>query len=299
MSTRKTELKELPSNEVIILPNETCVYCGQDITSDSDEDHVIAKHFVPKGKRNNQWQLIVRAHKRCNTEKSALEDDISAITMQPNAFGIHTDDDPVLASEAARKGAKSISRRTGKPVAMSREEFKCEVPFAGATFTFTFTSPPQVTCERIYALARLQLMAFFYFITYNPETRRGGFWQGGFHPLLAVPKSDWGNPVLQAFMDAVVQWEPRFIGIGAGEFFKIIIRRHPEAACWSWGLEWNKNYRVVGFFGEREPAQVVVDTFPAMTRQVVPQGPHQCIRYRTESELDADRDTLFTCDSGA
>jgi hypothetical protein len=293
MSTRKTELKELPSNKAVILLNETCAYCGEDITSDSDEDHVIAKRFVPKGKLNNQWQLVVRAHKRCNTEKSDLEDDISAIIMQPNAFGIHADDDPVLASEAARKRAKSISRRTGKPVAMSREEFKCEVPFGSATFTFGFTSPPQVACERIYTLARLQLMAFFYFITYNQETRRGGFWQGGFHPLLAVPKSDWGNPILRAFMDTVLRWEPRFIGIGAEGFFKAVIRHHPEAACWSWGLEWNKNYRIVGFFGERGPAQAVVDTFPAITRQSIPQGTHQHIRYRMESELNADKDTLF------
>ena len=42
---------------------------------------MIGRRFVPKGKLNNQWNLIVRVCIKCNNKKSDLEDDISAISM--------------------------------------------------------------------------------------------------------------------------------------------------------------------------------------------------------------------------
>jgi len=116
---------------------------------------------------------------------------------------------------------------------------------------------------------------------------------GGFFLVLEAARADWGNLIHKAFMEAVVGWEPRFVGKGADGFFKVIIRRHPEAECWSWGLEWNKNYRVVGFFGEQEAAQAVVNTFPSLEARTILQGPDRYMRFRTETKLDEENDRLF------
>ena len=179
--------------------------------------------------------------------------------MQTDAWGRHAASDTTLAMEAARKARNSISRRTGKAVKDSSGKIDIKGTLApGVEFTFNLTSPPQIESNRIYELARMQLMAFFYWITYNHETKKGGFWLGSFFPVLEAIRLDWGNPVHKAFMDAVVNWEPRVLAIGADGFFKAIIRRHPAAVCWSWALEWNHKYRIVGFFGEIEPARALV-----------------------------------------
>lgn len=293
------KLNYLPSNLPIILDNETCVYCGMQLNTDSDtKEHVIGRRFVPKGKLNDQWNLIVHACNKCNGRKSDLENDISAISMHADAWGRHALSDSTLRIEAARKAKKSISRRTGKPVTDSSEKIDIKGTFApGVEFTFNFTSPPQIESDRIYELARMQLMAFFYLITYNHKTKRGGFWLGSFFPVLETIRSDWGNTVHKAFMDAVVNWEPRVIAIGADGFFKAIIRRHPAAVCWSWALEWNHKYRIVGFFGEQEPAKNIVATFPTIDVTTMAQGPNEYVSYRIEKALADEDDTLFHWDN--
>lgn len=257
---------------------------------------MIGRNFVPRGKLNGQWNLIIRAHKSCNNIKSDLENDISAISMQADAWGFYALPDETLVKEAKRKGKNCTSRLTGKPVKESHTNLKIKVPFAPRVeFSFDIISPPQILSDRIFDLARLQIMAFFYFVTYNKETRQGGFWPGSFFPILEAPPTDWGNPLHRAFMDTVVTWEPRFFGISVDEFFKVIIRRHPkpEAICWSWALEWNRKYRVVGFFGEREPAEAIVNTFPPLDFVTIAKGPKQHLSYRMETRLDEENDKLF------
>ncbi len=288
-------LKELSGDLPIILDNETCVYCGtQLIHSSVTKEHVIGRRFVPKGKLDGQWNLIVRACKICNSKKSDLENDISAISMQADAWGRHALFDHILVKEAARKAQNSISRRTSKPVKDSSEEINIKGLFApGVEFTFNLTSPPQIESERIFELARMQLMAFFYWITYNHDSKRGGFWLGSFFPVLEAIRSDWGNPVHRAFMDTVVNWEPRVLAIGADGFFKVVIRRHPTEVCWSWALEWNHKYRIVGFFGEQEPARTIANTFPPLEAVTITQGQNYYTRYRFELALEEEEDNLF------
>lgn len=262
------------------------------------KEHVIGRRFVPKGKLNGQWNLIVRACKKCNNIKSDLENDISAISMQADASGRHPLSDRALGMEATRKALNSISRKTRKPVKDSSEKIDIKGTFApGVEFTFNLTLPPQIENYRIYELARMQLMAFFYWINYDHKTKRGGIWLGSFSPFLATIHSDWGNTVNKAFMDAVVKWEPRVIAIGADGFFKAIIRRHPAAVCWSWALEWNHKYRIVGFFGEQEPAKNIVATFPRMDVKTVAQGPNEYVSYRIEKALADEDDMLFNWDN--
>ncbi|MGH6939585.1 hypothetical protein, partial [Hypericibacter sp.] len=99
-----------------------------------------------------------------------------------------------------------------------------------------------------------------------------------------------------AFMKAVVGWEPRVLAIGADSFFKIIIRRHPSAVCWSWALEWNRQFRVIGFFGARDTAETIVKDFPVLKTETVANGPDEIIKYRTETALADDDDLLFDCE---
>lgn len=287
-------LIELPIQNPILLDNETCVYCGTQLNHDATKEHVIGRRFVPKGKLNRQWNLIVRACKACNNAKSELENDISAISMQKDAWGRHVHEDESLILDSVRKANNSISRRTGRRIKDSSEQISLKAPLGhGAEFTFTVTAPPQVDSERVYALCRLQLIAFFYWLTYNNTTKRGHYWLGGYYPLLESISTDWGNVVHKAFMDGVVEWEPRLMASSADGFFKVAIRRHPDASVWSWALEWNKKYRIVGFFGEKVPVQNIVDTFPPLHATQIAKGPNYWLRSRSDVPLKPEEDKLF------
>jgi len=295
------ELRELPVNRAVILDNVTCPYCGKLLSeSNNTKEHVIGRRFVPKGSLDQNWNLIVRACRDCNSEKSILENDISAITQAgKHWFGNNNSGEGEL-EEAQRKARNSTSQRTGKPVLNSQEEIKIKVHFAtGAAFTFNMVAPPQIDQERIFHLARMQMMAFFYFITYNHETRCGGFWPEGFYLVSEAHYIDWGNPLHRSFMRAVVSWEPRWVGNTAEGYFKSIIRRHPDAECWSWALEWNSNYRVVGFFGDKNAAQELVDGFekPNMSTSQASDG--ASIGFRSDVSLDENEDHLFVWEDGS
>lgn len=139
----------------------------------------------------------------------------------------------------------------------------------------------------------MQMMAFFYFITFNEKTKQGGFWTDGFYPLSEAHHGDWGNSLHKAFMKAVAGWEARWLGITADGFFKSIIRKHPNTACWSWAVEWNENYRVVGFFGLRYASQEIVDNFqlPQMTTITADENSYIC--FRNDVKLSEQDDLLF------
>lgn len=294
-------LKEHRPDSPILLNNVTCPYCGSRFGKGEvvrTREHVIGRNFVPRGKLDRQWNLILWACKRCNGHKADLENDLSAISMQPDAGGKHANSDLTLMSEAARKAEKSFSRLTGKPVKASHEKLTFKVPFApGVAFEFNFTAAPQADSQGVYDLARLQLMGFFYWITFDRSTQKGSFWLAGFFPVFDTVRSDWGNAIMRAFMDAVVGWEPRVLAIGADEFFKIAIRRYPVAECWSWALEWNKKHRVIGFFGDRAAAENIARGFPRLKVQSIAEGPDSFVQYHVETALPDEEDRLFYWES--
>src|SRR6185503_3739763 len=137
--------------------------------------------------------------------------------------------------------------------------------------------------------------AFFYWITYDPNTRTGRFWRGRAYPVIHAPRSDWGNVAHRAFMRAVQGWDLKVRAVGAGEFFKVMIRRHPTTACWAWAVEWNQNYRVVGFVGEEQTARDVVAKFPPLNWDEVPVEKGR-IFVRSEVRLAEDEDFLFAAE---
>ena len=289
------ELKYLDATRLKRLRNQTCPYCGFKLESiPSDEDHVIGRKFVPKGTLKTSWNLAVSACRKCNGKKSGLEDDISAITMQPDAFGQLPRPDEILIAEAERKGKGSFSRRTKRPVSKSQESIRMPIRVPAGRLTFEAIAPPQVDDERAFELARMQLAAFFYWITFDHEKEVGGFWPGGFHPLLAARRADWGNSLMRGFADHVVGWEPRVLATAAEDFFRVAIRRHPGEDTWSWALEWNASLRLIGFFGERAPAQTIVDSLPHPVVVDVPTSPTSGFRYREEVPLAEEDDRLFS-----
>src|ERR1700730_2391905 len=109
-------LQDLPNNNATRLNNVTCVYCGakNSVENPLTDEHVVGRRFVPKGSFAKGWSLIVQSCLLCNCEKSDLEDDISAITLQPDLGRSHQDTD--LAAQAQRKAGGSFSRRTKKLV---------------------------------------------------------------------------------------------------------------------------------------------------------------------------------------
>lgn len=289
-------LQYLPPREPIVLRNENCPYCGAQLGDcEWDAEHAIARRFVPRGKFADSWNLITRACIVCNRRKADLEDDLSAITMQPDPTGEFARPDPALHAEARRKAAGSASRRTGRPVARSAETMTIDgSPMPGVRATATLVGPPQPDLCRVFELARLHASAFFYYVTYNPDTRRGGFFLGDFLGVSYCLRSDWGSALHRTFMRGVVTWEPRCIAVAADGYFKIAIRRHPTITCWSWAVEWNHNMRVIGFAGERGPIEPLFEGMQIEEPVATTRGADGSItRFRLEVPLSPDDDILF------
>ena len=134
-----TTLTFLKNTHPISFANARCAYCGVAFGEGvkRTKDHVIGRKFVPAGRMNDEWNLILNACEACNHAKSQLEDDISAITMQPNILGQHAVDDDLLREDAKRKGEGSTSRKTQRPVIKSQEEMSISgnlFPGVHATF---------------------------------------------------------------------------------------------------------------------------------------------------------------------
>ena len=279
--------------------NVTCPYCGTPLDLRTrTKEHVVGRRFVPVGALNNSWNLILWACLTCNRHKADLEDDISAISMHFHTAGLPHMADSRAQLEARRRSAKSGSRKTGKSVAASDVELEASAKLGiGAELTFSFTGPPQFDDARVFELARLQMMAFFYFLTYDKTKKLGQFWIDGFYPVYGTIKSDWGNPVHRFFMKQSLGWDYRLLLNTADGYFRAVIRRHPAHECWSWAIEWNDCYRLVGYFGNLEAAQVLSAELPAIEMDSVLQSPNRWLRHRVEQPLNEEDDTLFHVDA--
>lgn len=287
------ELTRQAPIRVTRLRNVRCIYCGCEERPDFTEEHVIGRKFVPSGTLNGQWNLIARACRQCNAFKADLEDDISAITMQPDAEGFHPSADAL--KDGKRKAAGAASRRTGKKIAESEETVSFEGAFNEAVVArLSLTGPPQLETDRAARLAHFHIRAFFYLITYQKDERHGRYWRGLFICAQEAARSDWGNVRQLAFARATAAWEPRFLSdYFANEHFKIAIRVHPTARCWSWALEWNQSHRLVGFFGDEEEAKRVIRSLPVLDDKVIARHAGGTITARLERRLAEDEDILF------
>ena len=289
----KSKLKSYNPTRPIILKNKTCVYCGVHLENNNwNRDHVIGRKFVPKGKLENEWNLIARSCISCNNIKSDLENDISAITMQPNLDGAFVDVE--VETDAIRKRKNSISRLTGKKIINSYMKFNGNFEYTpGVNFKFHFNAPPQIASSRVFQLARMHVMAFFYLTSYSEETGKGGFWRGKFAPVLYSSKNDWGSYLFEDFMNKVESWEPILLLRGDYLFFQVAIRKNPIMDCWSWALEWNRNYRVIGFFGIESKIKDTWKNFRKLPITHIGRNEHGPVSMHIEKPLDSSKDKMF------
>jgi hypothetical protein len=284
------------NGETFNLDNETCPYCGLVLTASTrTKEHVIGRNFVPKGLLNRSWNVILWACQKCNHAKSLLENDLSAITMQPDVEGNFALNHAALRAEAERKARRSISHRTRKPVGLSSETFSITQQLRpGVSVSTTFVAPPQLDEKRVCALAHYQITGLFYLISYESVTpRRGGYWPGRFVPLMMSYRTDWGNAVQRAFMASVKDWVPRVLGNTPEGFFRAAIRRNPDQKLWSWALEWNGSVRVIGFFGDADVAHKIMRAFPKLTAEITGRVDHGHFAGRFEVPIDEPDDEMF------
>lgn len=102
-------------SRLIVRRSAFCAYCGHAFGPGDrgENEHVIGRRFVPKGTLANHWNLILSACGPCNDAKAELENDISAITMQPDGLGRHVLDDPRLMPKQSAKPARLASGPDG------------------------------------------------------------------------------------------------------------------------------------------------------------------------------------------
>lgn len=231
------------------LKNKNCPYCGISLHKSMDtKEHVVGKNFVPRGSLVKSWNLIVRACNSCNSKKASLEDDISAITMMPDAVGRYPTEDMLFINESKRK-SEAISRTTRKPVKDSYASPTITYKDKNVTINIDSRCPPQLQPNRVWTLCSYQIRGFFACLMYDDNTGRVLFAPGTFGPVFCSLKSNWGSPVFDYFGKKTLEWKPVFIAYIAEGCYRVIIKRFGDSPFWSWAVEWNHNYRCVGFIG--------------------------------------------------
>jgi hypothetical protein len=238
------------------------------------------------GALSAQWNLIVQACSECNAAKAELEAELSALSIRPDFWG-RFEPEAAAILEARRKG-KVKSHRTGKFVCESREELNVSFPLApGLTFEGNYLAGPQMDQERAYRLAMLQVSAFFFWVTKGTRSVQC------FRPIDVLARGDWGNLKILGFQDLIANWDQRLIIIGASHYFKAVIHRNSdEPPVWAWALEWNKNYRLFGFFGDERAAEAIFQTLPVPKTSVI-ETPQAVFRATLDVPLQPERDRLF------
>lgn len=275
VSEDEVRMRELSPKSRVRLDNTKCAYCHKPFSKElpAEDEHVIGRRFVPKGSLAAQWNLIVRSCRPCNERKCSLENEVSAITMRPGPVGREPADQRRIA-EANRK-ATARSTRTGNSVGESNEDVQIQGNLMPSVqFSANFVSGPQLDTKRSADLAYLQVSALFYLITYDEEARIGSPIPLGFAPINDAMWPDWGNARFRGFQELISSWTWRVHAVGADGYFKAIIRRHPDEsiALWAWALEWNRGYRTVGFFGDRDATQAEFNRLPPLKKMLIERG---------------------------
>lgn len=290
------ELITGPSNQAVRLGNHYCAYCFQGVAGDphASEDHVIGRRFVPRGTLEKSWNLIVNCCERCNSEKANLEDDISAITLYAYLFFGGTSISEVERTHIFRKLTGSMSRATSRNIIDSRVKIAVSGEIApGASMAVDLVGLPQIERARIIRLAEMHVRAFYFWISFNEDTKFGTKPGNTFGPIIETHRNDWGNEVFLHFMRLTREWRPRFNGVAAEGFFKVDLKRHPTDDLLSYALEYNKAFRSIGFVGAGDRVRFFMEQFPTLRMQPAFRAGDITYVRRRESPLDEAQDTMF------
>lgn len=265
-------MRHFDPGKPVTLPGTHCAYCRRPLTpAIRTDDHVVGRRFVPQGTLAVGFFLKVKACKICNGLKSALEDDISVITMLRDAAGRYATDDPRLHATAERKAKGAISPATRRLAAQSYNQIDAQFPIQGGlSLNYQGVAMPRVDPERIARLAYLHAQGFQFFESFEPG-RGHGAWidPARFVMLDYMIQSDWGNPALAYFTDETISWELQSFYVLADGYFRLAVRKKPDADLYAWALEWNCRMRVFGLHGakaEREAFLAARPPIPALFR---------------------------------
>jgi hypothetical protein len=94
-------------------------------------------------------------------------------------------------------------------------------------------------------------------------------------------------------MKQVQGWTPLLIVDAAREFFKAALRPEKPDGVLSWALEWNKNYRAIGYAGDPDAIRSYVDNLPPLEMMPLASSPQGTLHMRAEQRLKISDDVMF------
>lgn len=244
--------------------NQQCLYCGRFVGAgsplESDREHLIARRFPPAGlmAAPEAFNLIFRACCDCNGEKAAIEERVSAVSLLTSPGR----EDPLVDADARRKAARSVDPSHNKPVGQVRQSLTLDF----GAFSATYTAPAQLSRLDAERLAFRHIQGLFSLLT-SKDPRRPVMmrllpWRH-FGMFGLWPYADWGNPQLLTIAERAYVL-PRLAEFTTADgFFRTAMRRQAPAQPWFWALEWNQNFRVIGWIGERETPPPIFSDLPS------------------------------------
>ena len=251
-------LRTMPGDRPFRLKNASCPYCGHTFKEHGSRtlDHVIRKNFVPKGYHGQILEPAplglpeLQFGKRKTGGRDLCHNAASACICGKRPQCIGSQD----YQRSSRKG-RARSSVTGRYVAESRTKFSLVGQLReSAEIRFDTVGPPQLNPANVLHLATMHVRALAYLLV--PEGGHGG---GGVPPIVMLVhecgRGDWGNKRAVAFARLAADWPTRLvIPAAANGYFRASVRRNPASVpVWSWALEWNQSYRLMGFLGYTKP----------------------------------------------
>jgi len=89
-------------------------------------------------------------------------------------------------------------------------------------------------------------------------------------------------------------WDWRVHAVTADGYFKLAIKKHIDELLWSFAVEWNESYRIVGFFGDTAGLIMLRDRLPELAMQTIHAKGDDWVRHRREVPLCDEDDKLFS-----
>jgi hypothetical protein len=276
--------------------NQHCLYCGALVgvgsSVRSDREHLVARHFVPKGSLDaTAFNFIFRACMTCNRLKGDAERHVSSVSLF-NSPG-RAENSEVDAIAAHKATSDFHPAKPGIRVADSSISRTYDSRFGSARLSFGMVGPPQIDAIRACTLACNQIQALFSLVTTrNPRVSddtillRANYW----HYLGIYSWRDWGNVQLTELSRRICAWPVVLRITTAKGYFRAILRATEKTPDeWFWGLEWNRSIRMVGSIYRDDSKPAVFDDLPMFDwRQIAPNA-----RMREEVPQPEDQDLLF------
>ena len=269
--------------------NSHCLYCGREVTEDSNKEHLIARNFVPKGSYgSDDFNFLFRACRCCNSSKADDERHVSSITLVNSPA---RSENQLADADAVRKAHGDFHPdKPGKKIADSCDERKVvlqQSPQMG--ISMGFTSPPQTNIDCVRRLALSHVQGLFSLVKTRDIRMPVLLTPGSFRFFKCFGFGDWGNPQLKELSEQVEGWHSPLDVMAADGFFRASLR-HNDSNEWFWALEWNKYLRVVGALTQQDkPTPAPFKGLPKLKWRPLP-----CNGYRYRQEVPfADDYRLF------